>query len=117
MKDPTAYILGAVVLAFIVSIPACDYVVSTSNEHTKTIVVRKAERVSNGKSSKYLVYTEGGDTYKVTDSMWYWTWDASDRYGKVLPGHTYECEVAGVRWPWLSAYPNLVTVTEVKDAM
>lgn len=95
-------------------VPSCMY--AYHDEHTAEITVRKAERVQSGKHSQYLVFTEDEEVYCIDDSLWRWTFDASDRYARIEPGQTYECRVVGWRWRFFSSYPNLLTVRRVQPA-
>lgn len=103
-------IVGAILLA--ISVGCC--LVYRTTESTATITVSKAERVTSGKSSYYLVWSQQGEVYTVADSWAYLQWDASDRYGKLEVGKTYNVKVAGWRWNFLSWYRNVLSVEEQK---
>ena len=103
-------------LALILALPITSCAYDNHNEHRVQITVKKAERVTDGESSQYLVFTESGDVYCVDDSVWRWTFDASDRYAKIEAGQTYDCAVIGWRCRFLSTYPNLLEVRGVGTA-
>ena len=86
---------------------------STATEGT--ITVTEKERVAGSETSQYLVWTEGGEVFKVGDSIPFWEWGASDRYGQLRAGATYEVTVAGWRIPWLSMYRNVVRLRRVEE--
>jgi len=112
-------IIGSIVLVlvcFLLGLPIVSCTYAHYNEHTAKITVKKAERVQKRHSSQYLVFTDTGDVYCIDDSIWRWTFDASDRYGKIESGQTYECTVVGWRWRFFSSYPNLLTVDPVEDS-
>lgn len=84
-----------------------------TTEHTEIIKITGKERTS-GDNGQYVVYTGDGGTRGVTDTIAYWNFRASDRYGRLLEGHTYSCLVAGWRVGVVSEYPNLIRCTEVE---
>ena len=82
---------------------------STSDD--VTITVKSKERVTGRGSddSYYLVWTYG-ETLCVKDSLSFTTWNASDTYGQLEIGKTYNVKVAGWRIPFFSMYRNVVQV-------
>jgi len=111
MKIKAILILTA--LAVIFSLRA-GFVYGTAEDVEFTIT--KTERVTTGSgdslSSKYLIFTDG-ETFKNTDSLWYWKFNSSDLYGSMKPGTTYTAQAYGFRVPFLSWYRNVVHVREV----
>jgi hypothetical protein len=79
-----------------------------------TRVVKVVEKEPSTDSKPYRIFAEDGTTYSVEDSMWYWNFRASDRYGALKVGKTYECKTAGWRLGFFSAYRNLLDCTEVQ---
>jgi hypothetical protein len=75
------------------------------------------ERVTSGSgenaSSYYLVWTQEGEVYKVTDTWSFLRWDASDRYGKLKEGKRFRAKVAGWRVGFLSWYRNVIELEEI----
>ncbi len=75
------------------------------------LVLARLKTSSSGHPSsghQYLIFTDQG-VFKDTDNFWLWKWDSSDLYGQLLPGHTYRCQVHGVRDKFTSGYPDLIT--------
>lgn len=89
-------------------------------EDTVRFTVDDLERIteSDGETvtSKYLIFTEEGETFENTDSLWRWKFDSSDMQGQLDEGKTYDARVYGWRIDWLSSYRNVFEVTEVQTA-
>ena len=75
-----------------------------------TIAVTGKERTS-GNAGVWLVFTDG-EVLCVTDSISFWTFNASDRYGAIVIGKAYKVRVAGWRVPFFSMYRNILQVEE-----
>ena len=80
-------------------------------EDSATFTVSKTERVSDGESSTYLIFTEG-EVFENSDSLMRWKWNSSDMYGEMKAGQTYKAVGYGWRIPFLSSYRNIVTLTK-----
>ena len=105
----------AIILAIVFVIGPCVY---RGSEDTITITVQEKERVegrSREDGSKYLVWSTKGECFEVTDSWSYMNCRASDRYGRLRPGKTYRCKVAGWRIGCASSYRNIVEAREVSE--
>lgn len=111
-RDWFDYVMWAVggffALVIVVAVVGCavyPFALHNSAE-TRSFTVKSKERVG-GDDGKYLVFTDHG-VFSVEDSLWYFTWDASDRYNDITPGDHYTCKVAGWRIHFLSDYENLI---------
>lgn len=84
-----------------------------------TFTVEDKERVvkSNGETttSAYLIFTEA-ETFKNSDTIFYWKWNSSDIYGSLKRGSTYRARVYGFRFGLLSMYRNVISVELVGKA-
>jgi hypothetical protein len=101
------------VLAIVLSLCVGGCATALHNVPGQTFTVTGKENVKDGKSGKYLVYTDK-TTYEITDSWYHWRWDSSDVYGKLQVGKTYTATLQGYRVPFLSWYPNIISPTEVE---
>ncbi len=82
---------------------------------TTRATVVKTERVPYGNGvSKYMVYTDKG-VFENTDSWLEFKVNSADVYGAIKNDHTYDFRYYGPRWSWLSWFPNIVSVEEVKE--
>lgn len=88
-------------------------IIKVMNPREVTTTVTDKWVKNNGDSGKYLISTDEG-VYEVTDSLWKMRFDSSDVYAGIEVGETYTFEIAGVRSPFFSLYPNIyeVQVTE-----
>jgi len=80
--------------------------------------VTDKERVVDGDSNRYLVFTELEDgrtrVFENTDSTLEWKFNSSDLQGKLQEGKTYDIDTYGVRAPFFSWYENIIGVREVQ---
>ncbi len=81
-----------------------------------TFTVDRRERVITGsgdsQKSYYLVWTREGEVFCVADSWSFFSFDSSDRYGKLREGTQVQAQVAGWRVPFLSWYRNVVVIKD-----
>lgn len=81
---------------------------------TLTAKVTNTERVcGSGQdgSCKWLVMTDKM-SFENVDSLFHWKWNSTDFQGKLEVGETYTLEYYGWRVPMMSAYPNIVGVSQ-----
>lgn len=83
-----------------------------SSAKTVTFTVQDKVVKNDSGSSKYLIFTNHG-VFKDTDSFAFFKFNSSDVYGQLEKGHTYRCKVAGWRVHVASAYPNIISCSEV----
>lgn len=94
--------------ATLLSLPAL-YNYGTTDQ--VSITVTEKERVtSSGENtwSRYLIFTEEGETFQNTDTLFRLKFNSSDVYGSLKTGQSYDCTVYGWRIPFLSVYRNIV---------
>jgi hypothetical protein len=79
--------------------------------------VDRRERVTKGSGdsqrSYYLVWSREGEVFCVADTWSFFSFDSSDRYGKLREGSQVQASVAGWRVPFLSWYRNVVEIKSV----
>lgn len=80
-----------------------------ASEVTVTETVNHKERIYDGKTSKWLVFTDGGE-YEVVDSLLYFDWRSSSRYNSLEIDKTCTFTKVGWRLGVMSMYPNIVEV-------
>lgn len=81
-------------------------------ENTVRITVNDKERVQDGKTSKYLVYTDQ-EVFEDSDSLIKWKFDSSDVYAQLKKDCTYDATVIGWRVHPLSMYRNILDAQHV----
>ena len=106
-------LLIVAVLAVLVlgSIAGCRAVYTSSRDHV-TLTVK--EKAPSNDDSPYRVFTTDNRTFSVQDSHTYWDFRASDRWGALTVGATYDCLTEGWRFGFLSSYPNLLSCEPVQ---
>lgn len=95
----------------VVALPVGCQAALRSTEQVRTLTV--AEKAPSTDKKPYRIFAADGTTYSVEDSLTYFNWRASDRYGELRVGHTYRCKTAGWRLGLTSSYRNLLDCTEV----
>ena len=80
---------------------------------TVTVTVTDKERVQRAEGGHYLIFTET-ETFSIEDSLVFFTFDGSDKYGRIKKGGTYKFKVYGWRNPLTSSYRTIVEVTKVR---
>lgn len=98
--------VGGAILGILLVVLLCAYPLFTQAD--VSVTVKDKERITQGKSSRYLVWSEEGEVYENTDYLLLGKFNSSDLYGELEEGKTYECHVAGLRIPILSKYRNLI---------
>lgn len=116
--DRTFIIAGTLVVALLVILGIYTASSYFGSDRDVTFAVKDKQRVcsssSNGSSScKYLIYTSAG-TFENTDSITSGKFNSSDVFGDITIGHTYKAHVRGWRSGFLSMYPNILSINEVK---
>jgi hypothetical protein len=105
--SPYLLIFVIILLLFIGTYLIEGLIYNSSVEHI-TITVENKDRTYNKDSSKWLVFTEN-EIFSVSDSMYNWHWRASDIYGKLKVGGTYNVKVYGYRIGLFSTYRNILS--------
>lgn len=98
-------IFFAAVLVCVAVVSALSYNTSIQNVH---IIVKDKDRALSENNTSYRIYTEN-ETFVVEDSLFHWTFDSADRYGRLNRGGKYSCKAVGWRVPALSTFRNLVS--------
>lgn len=82
------------------------------NKQTNTCLVTGKESVylSGTEGHEYRIYTTCG-TYVITDSLMLLRFNTADMYGKVVVNNTYSIYSGGYRIPFLSVFPNIISIS------
>lgn len=116
MRNALLYLIGLVAVIGLFAVPSALYTYGT--EEIVTVTVSEKERITSGSgsgiTSKYLVWTEEGETFELTDSLLRGHFSASDLYGRLDEGVTYRAVVYGWRIPFLSTYRNVVELEVIQ---
>lgn len=113
-RHRTGFMIGGAILALVIGLFALVMYYHYGTATTRTLEISHVERVQDGNSSKYLVYTENHGVHQNTDTIFYWKFRSSDVYNDLVDAKTAECKVYGWRIGILSQYPNIVDC-EVKE--
>lgn len=102
-----------VFVIFVVGMLVFGGLYNRCTDHHVTVTVQGKEYQS-GQYGRYLIFTDG-TTYKNSDTFWYWKFDSSDIYGRIEEGETYKMHVYGWRIPFLSSYPNIISMEKYNN--
>ena len=84
------------------------------NKQTRTCQVTSKESVRLETKNQYRIYTTCG-TYVIEDSISIFRFDSADIYGTIAQGTTYEIYAGGIRAPFLSRFPNIISVNKTQQ--
>ena len=98
-------------LGFVVILVGLSVGVSEATEEELVIQVDKTwtKTYSNGDGVReiYLVRSNTGDVYKVSDSLYRGNFRSSDIWSEMSPGDSYRVRVDGFRFGCTSSYPRI----------
>ena len=108
----------ASIVVFVVGSFIAAPIISHATKDTEIVTVEDKERIVKDEDSYYLVWTQvqnedgtkTAEVFKVTDDAAQWHFNASDTYGQLKEGQTYEVTVNGWRIPVVSEYRNILSV-------
>lgn len=107
-----------VILLCVVLVVVFD-VATSFNDTEYTVTVTDKERVVEGESSYYLVFTEDKNgkilVFENEDNVLRGKFDSSNVQGELKIGYTYDIVVVGYRVPFLSMYQNIIEVRSVSN--
>lgn len=104
-------VVGLLVLLGIV-IPG-SFLIFYGSEEEINVTVKEKWVKNYSDSSIYLFSDTDGNVYEITDSLFLWKWEASNRYAFIEINKTYQITTYGWRIPFLSSYPNAIYIEEV----
>ena len=87
------------------------YAFTTGNE---TITIKEKWVKFQGEDAKYLVSSEDGQVFQITDSIVKLRFDSSNTYASIDEGETYKINTQGWRFAFLSDYKNTLEVELVE---
>ena len=105
-------IIGAIVIGFIGGV---IYFSTIEYQHEETIEITVKDKYikRDGDLDIYLVASEAGDTYKITDLLWKGKFNSTDLYNQLTIGKTYKVTVTGIRLQYFSMYKNINKIEEI----
>lgn len=107
-------IITAIMLAFIGGIIYL-YTIDYQNKEIIEITVKDKYVKRDGELDMYLVASEEGDTYKITDLFWIGKFNSTDLYNQLTIGETYRVTVTGVRQQFFSWYKNINKIEVLEE--
>ena len=112
------YLIGViggllVAITIIAAIGLNVYSASHTEAMTCTVTGKDRTQKSGSSSSEMRVYTSECGTLKIAESLLDARWDSADLYGSLREGTRYEMTTRGVRVPFFSMFPNIITAKEV----
>lgn len=107
-------IIGAIIIA-IVGIFLYFGTIEYQNEETVEITVKDKYVKRDGNSDIYLVASEAGDTYKITDLLFKGKFDSTDLYNQLTIGEKYKVTVTGIRLQYFSMYKNINKIEKIDN--
>lgn len=117
-KGAVEIVLGFIIAAIVIAVIGGAIYFSTieyQNEEIIEIVVKDKYVKRDRDSDIYLVASEAGDTYKITDLLWKGKFNSTDLYNQLTVGKKYKVTVTGIRLQYLSMYKNINKIEKIED--
>lgn len=108
-------IIVVIIILGIIGVAIYFETVEYQNEETIEITVKDKYIKRNGDTDLYLVATEEGETYKISDLLFKGKFNSTDLYNQLEIGKTYKVEITGVRIQFFSMYKNINKIEEIKQ--
>lgn len=108
-----ALIYGAILVVFLLFGGAKAVLYLATSTDVVATVTDKGERCQSQGNCKYLIYTDHG-TFENRDSWLNWKFNSADIYGEIKRDTKYSFHTNGIRVPFISWFPNISKVQEVK---
>jgi uncharacterized protein (UPF0333 family) len=108
-------LVGILLLIIVIAILMITYPISyafTSGE--ETITVKDKWVKYHGSDAKYLVSSEDGQVFEITDSIIRWRFDSSNLYADIDIGNSYSIKTQGWRFAFMSDYKNIIKAEAVR---
>jgi len=97
-------------IAILVILPitySLTYAFTTGSE---TITIKEKWVKYSGEDAKYLVSSEDGQVFQITDTYIKLRFDSSNLYAEIDEGETYNVKTQGWRFGLLSDYKNILSI-------
>lgn len=112
MMNKNGFMIGLLITVVALLIISCIsygliYAFTTGHE---TILVKEKWVKYSGEDAKYLVSSEDGQVFQITDSIIKLRFDSSNLYAQLDEGKTYNINTQGWRFALLSDYKNIIDV-------
>lgn len=110
LSNKRGWVTGFLITAAVIIIVALlaysiTYAFTTGYE---TITIKEKWVKYQGQDAKYLVSSEDGQVFQVTDTLIEFRFDSSNIYADLDEGETYNINTQGWRFAFLSDYKNIL---------
>ena len=108
--------LGSLIFIAFVVIVSILVVYSVAYAFTygeETITIKEKWIKYHGQDAKYLISSDNGQVFQITDSWIKWRFDSSNLYASLDEGVTYRVNTQGWRFAFLSDYKNILEIEKV----
>lgn len=108
-------IAGIIAIVLLYLTRDLTYNLITSSEVEATVTNLESRTEGKFKSDHtYFVYTDS-EVFTNKDEFWYFKFDSSDLYSKLVAGKKYRFHVVGNRWTLFSTYRNIVSAELINE--
>lgn len=105
-------IIGAIIIGLI-GVAVYFATIEYQNEETIEITVKDKYIKRSGDSDIYLIASEEGETYKITDLLFKGKFNSTDLYNELTIGEKYKVTITGIRLQYFSMYKNINKIEKV----
>jgi len=109
-KGSFGWIIFAVMAFLVIGSLSYNVIYAFSSGH-ETITIKEKWVKYSGDDAKYLISSEDGQVFQITDSILKWRFDSSNLYAYLEQGETYNIDTQGWRFGFLSSYKNIIRTT------
>ncbi len=107
-----ATITGIIILGLIgICIYFCT--IDYQNEETIEIAVKDKYIKRSGDTDLYLVVSDKGETYKISDLLFKGKFNSTDLYNQLDINNKYKITITGVRLQYFSMYKNINKIESI----
>lgn len=104
------FIIVGLLLVLAIAYGYCSSVLVNQKTQTCEVTGKESVYISSEKSQQYRVYSTCG-TFVVEDSLVLFRFNSADVYGKITTQQTYTIHSGGLRIPFLTLFPNVISAT------
>lgn len=129
LYDSIKYIIMTGIFLLILIIANLGTIIQSRHVKEYTVVVRQTDSkygdtgilsILSTKKEKWMVFAEDVETgelyeFENTDNLFRLKWNSSSLQNQLEEGETYRIKTCGWRIQFLSWYPNILEIEEVRD--
>lgn len=110
-KSQSGWIIGFILVVLFLVFAFGYHLFYALTSGSENIIIKEKWVKYHGNDAKYLVSSTNGQVFQITDTIIKWRWNSSDLYAYLEPGMNCNIVTQGWRFPILSDYKNILSVS------